>query len=99
MARTGAEPRAPISDAQCSGSVQMRLDGRLCNAKKCRATTREVMVINAMQRVRCTPEKINKAIALSLSSVHAYQNKPVSIYISFYLLMDFILFMKVAFHA
>ena len=28
----GVEPRAPISDAQRSGPVQMRLDGRLCNA-------------------------------------------------------------------
>ena len=43
--------------------------------------------------------KINKAAVLSLSSVHAYQNKPVSIYILFYLLMDFILFINVAFHA
>jgi len=52
-----------------------------------------------MQRVRCEPGKINEAAALSLSSVRAYENKPMSIYISFYLLMDFILFIKVVFHA
>ena len=68
--------------------------------EQCRATMRDVMVNNiAMQRVRCTPGKINETDALFLSSVRAYQNKPMSIYISFYLLMDFILFIKVAFHA
>ena len=28
-----AKPRAPISDAQCSGPIQMRLDGKLCNER------------------------------------------------------------------
>ena len=44
---------------------------------------------------------VNMSLDQSFSTERAYQNKPVSvyIYISFYLLMDFILFIKVAFHA
>ena len=66
-------------------------------ADQCRATMRDVTIIISMQLVCGMPRKINKAVALSLSSVRAYQNKHVSIYISFYLLIDFILFIKIAF--
>ena len=41
---------------------------------------------------------VNMSLDQSFSTEHAYQNKHVSIYISFYLLIDFILFIKVAFH-
>ena len=42
---------------------------------------------------------VNMSLDQSFSTERAYQNKPMSIYISFYLLIDFILFIKVAFHA
>ena len=42
---------------------------------------------------------VNMSLDQSFSTERAYQNKHGGIYISFYLLMDFILFIKVVFHA
>jgi len=73
-----------------------------CNAEP-RQKTRQCIIV--MQGIRYTPRKINEAAALSLSLsrhfvlININLGVCVYIYISFYLLMDFILFMKVDFHA
>ena len=63
---------------------------RLRNTEKYRATmrTRQGSIAMPGEYTPRRTRKINETAALSLLSVHAYQNKPVSIYISFYLFMD-----------